>query len=559
LPEPGAFLDFVIDLPQSRHPLVGSTAGPIAGTSASVPQDGIGALVVVVDARGGVVTWNRECEIVTGRAASEVAGDSAASVLFGGIEEADPGLTRFFTAGSDPGSPSRVLRSIRTRGGQRRQVLWERRCIWDERGREQCVLTGMHFVDPRCENNERRQAFLAHAGQALASSLDFPETLRTVVRLAIKELADACVLELGEEDGCFRVHADHRDLSKRPLMRRLCDRGSGRAGRILSFPSVRAEDSVLWSDVRTDELRGVIQDDDDAKTLSCLCLRSLLVIPICARGRPMGTLTLISEHPEECFEESDLRLAEDFAREAAFAIDNALLYQRAQEAILTRDQVLEMVAHDLRNPLGEIVLAVDLLESNDPRAARTAARVRRSTERMQRMIRDLLDAKEIEHGSLLLERRTVAPGDLVLEACESARERALQRGIELRVCVPPDLPPVDVDPDRILQVLGNLLDNALKFTPPGGRIDVIGRAHSRSIGLRIVDTGPGIPVDELERVFDRFSHRSRSRGGGNGLGLAISKAIIEAHEGRILVSNVEPHGAAFRVTLPIAGPTEQGF
>jgi signal transduction histidine kinase len=554
LPRRLAFLDFVIDLPHSRHPSITPTVGPIASASSRLPEDGIGALVVMVDERGDVCQWNRECELVTGHAWHEVQGRRAATVLFHVSDEVDPGISRFFSAGSESTPPCRLTRPIFTRSGCWKHVVWERRVLTDEHGHARCVLTGMDVDDHRSDavDAERHQAFLAHAGRALASSLDYPETLRTVVRLATRDLADACVVELAQADGAVRAHAEHRDLAKRPLMRRLCDRASTRPSRLLCFPSVRAEESVLWSDVAPDELRAVARNDDDARALACLPLRSLLVVPLCARGRSIGTLTLLSESPDRRFQESDLRLAEEFAREAAFAIDNARLYQSAREAIITRDQVLETVAHDLRNPLGEIVLAVDLLASNDPEASRVAARVRRSAARMQRMLRDLLDIKEIEHGCLQLERRTVSPDELVREATRSATELARQRGIDLRIVMPPNLPPIDVDPDRILQVLGNLLDNALKFTPSGGRIDVIGRAHARSVGLRIVDTGPGIPVDELAHVFDRFFHGNRSRGGGNGLGLAISKTLIEAHGGRILASNVEPHGAAFRLTLPTA-------
>jgi PAS domain S-box-containing protein len=547
----------MIVLPHSHHLPVDSTPGPIAGATPRAAEDDIAALVVVVDERGEIRGWNRECEVVTGHTSSEVRGRAATAILFGVRGDVEQSTIRFFSAMADP-VPSRLTRSIRTRNGDRENVVWERRRTTDHRGAPQCVLTGMTLVDGKrlALDSERHQVFLAHAGQALASSLEHDETVRTIIRLATRELAAGCVLELAADDGAFRAHAEHRDLTRRPLMRRLCGRCSRRSTRILSFPSVRAEESVLWSEIAPDELRAVVHDDEDANTLACLPLRSLLVVPLRARGRPIGALTLLSEHPERCFDESDLRLAQDFAREAAFAIDNARLYQSAREAILTRDQVLETVAHDLRNPLGEIVLAVELLASNDSGAARVAAQVRRSAERMQRMIRDLLDIKEVERGCLKLERRAVDPRELVEEACAGVAELARRRGIDVRVVVPPRLPEIDVDPDRILQVLGNLLDNAIKFTPPGGRIDVIGAAHVRSVGLRIVDTGPGIPVEEIAHVFDRFYHRSRSRGGGNGLGLAISKTLVEAHGGRILVSNAKPHGAVFRITLPIADDRE---
>ena len=541
----------MIALTQSNHPSLAPNAGPIVDHAFGIVEAGVGALVLVVDTGGGLCRWNGECELLTGYAWAEVAGRRATSVLFPGVQ-LDADVERFFSAGDELGV-SRITRSLRTRGGGLRHVIWERRLVHDGLGHERCVLTGMEIGSPTSEpsESERTQAFLVRAAQALASSLDYPETLRTVMRLATRDLADACVLELVEPDMLVRVHVEHRDVTKRPLMRRLCGRDASRSTRILCFPAVRAEEPVLWNDVEPAELRAVVPDEDDVRTLVCLPLRSLLAVPLRARGQCLGALTLLSERPDGRFGERDLRVAEDFAREAAFALDNARLYRSAREAILTRDQVLETVAHDLRNPLNEIVLAVELLASSGERSAKLASRVRRSAERMQRLIRDLLDIEEIERGCLRLERGITGPDRLLHEAVDAAREVAERRGIELRLGIPPTLPRVHVDPDRILQVLGNLLDNALKFTPSGGRIDVIASAHPRSVGLRIVDTGPGIPSEHLGHVFDRFFHRDRSRGGGNGLGLAISKMLIEAHGGRIWAANVEPHGAAFCLTLPV--------
>lgn len=510
-------------------------------------------MVLAVDDGGALCHWNQECELLTGYALPEVEGRQATAILFRAQEVMDGTLARFFSAHVEACAPARLTRVIVTRSGRRRHITWTRRLVHDDDGQRRCVLTGMDVTECRVEAfDSESQAFLARAGQALASSLDYPETLRTVVRLATKDVADACIMEVFESKDVVRVHADHRDLTKRPLMRRLCGSGSTRSSRILCFPSVRVEDPILWTDIEPDDLRAVVPDHDDARVFARLALRSLLTVPLRARGRWIGTLTLLAEHSDRGFDERDLRVAEDFAREAAFAIDNARLYRSARDAILTRDQVLATVAHDLRNPLNEIVLAIELLASSHGHPSQIATRVRRSAERMQRLIRDLLDIGAIERGCLQLERRAIAPGELVREAVCGVRELAERRDIALQLTIPAELPQVEVDPDRILQVLGNLFDNALRFTPVGGQIHVIASAHARSVKLRIVDNGPGIPVDELPHVFDRFFHRARSRGGGNGLGLAISKSLIEAHGGRIWIRNMDPHGAAFCLTLPLA-------
>jgi signal transduction histidine kinase len=168
---------------------------------------------------------------------------------------------------------------------------------------------------------------------------------------------------------------------------------------------------------------------------------------------------------------------------------------------------------------------------------------------------DLRELTLAEAGQLKLERRPVAPADLVDRALEAARAQAEAKGIALQADLPEDLPLVDVDSQRIGQVLGNLLSNALTHTPPGGKVVVVARAKQLAVEVSVSDTGEGIPLERLPYIFERFyrADRSRSRAtGGTGLGLSIAKQLVEAHGGRISVASQVGQGTTFTFTLPVA-------
>jgi PAS domain S-box-containing protein len=227
----------------------------------------------------------------------------------------------------------------------------------------------------------------------------------------------------------------------------------------------------------------------------------------------------------------------------------------AEHASRLRDEVLGVVSHDLRNPLSAISMCARALEeelgSADRRALELAATIKEAANWMQRMIRDLLDVASIEGGRLSIESK---PSDVVItviKAVEVFEELARERSIELVCDVPDRLPIVHADGDRLLQVLSNLLGNAIKFTHANGTVTVRAVENGNDIVVSVVDTGAGIPVEELPLVFDRFWQAKRSSGvRGSGLGLAIAKGIVAAHKGRIWVESEVGRGSAFHFTLP---------
>jgi signal transduction histidine kinase len=268
----------------------------------------------------------------------------------------------------------------------------------------------------------------------------------------------------------------------------------------------------------------------------------------------VGVLVLYSSESGRQFNEDDLALAEELARRAALAVENARLYHEAQLATRARDQMLGIVAHDLRNPLNTILMASELLEellAPDAQKSRQVKMVRRAGKQMNHLIQDLLDVKRIENGRLAVEPRAVRAIALLNEAVEMLRSLATARGLDLALEPTDELPMVKADAQRIHQVFSNLIGNAIKFTPRGGRISVSGRHRGNDVHMGVTDTGPGIPAEQIPHVFGQFWQATGADRRGIGLGLAIAKGIVEAHEGRIWVESTLGEGSSFYFTLPV--------
>ena len=227
-----------------------------------------------------------------------------------------------------------------------------------------------------------------------------------------------------------------------------------------------------------------------------------------------------------------------------------------QQAVKARDEVVAVVSHDLRNPLGTIAAAAGLmLELELPVEQRREHLqiIVRATERMNRLMRDLLDIARIESGGLSVDPQAVDPAGLVDEALDLLRPLVVDRGLELSHGVAPSLPRVWADRDRVLQVLSNLIGNALKFTRQGGvRVEVAHDQERDEVVFSVHDSGSGITPEGLNHLFDRFWQQSRSDRQGAGLGLAIVHGIVAAHGGRIWVESRMGEGSTFRFTLPRA-------
>jgi len=222
-----------------------------------------------------------------------------------------------------------------------------------------------------------------------------------------------------------------------------------------------------------------------------------------------------------------------------------------------RRNMVSDVAHDLRTPLSNIRGYLEALQDGVVEPKREVVdSLHEEAMLLTRLVDDLQELALAEAGQLRLKCQSVAPADLVNKATDAARAQAAAKGIALQADLPEDLPLVNVDPQRIGQVLGNLLSNALTHTPSGGQVIVTAKARESEVELSISDTGEGIPPEHLPYIFERFyrADKSRSRAtGGTGLGLAIARQLVEAHGGRIEVESEVGRGTQFTFTLPVAG------
>ena len=228
------------------------------------------------------------------------------------------------------------------------------------------------------------------------------------------------------------------------------------------------------------------------------------------------------------------------------------LYGEAREVIDAREEVLRIVAHDLRNPLNTVAMTTRLLldvPSTEQQRIDRLTVIQRAGERMNRLINDLLSVSIIEAGRLTVDPRPTPVRSLIDDALEMLRPISADKSIRLETSAPADPTDVLADPGRVLQVLSNLVGNAIKFTPKGGTITITVRPSREHVTFEIADTGPGIPPEQLANIFGRFWQASRADSRGIGLGLSIAKGIVEAHGHQLRVSSTVGVGSTFSFEL----------
>jgi PAS domain S-box-containing protein len=410
------------------------------------------------------------------------------------------------------------------------------------------------------EAAERRARFLAEASRVLGTSFDYQTTLATLARLAVPTLADFCTVDMLEaDDKIARVGVAHVDPAKESMLfelgRRFVDRGEDGLAAEPLRRAVMAGESTLVPEIGEHMLLAAPASDEHQRLIMELCPCSLVIVPLRVGDRTIGVLSLLASESARHYGPDDLALAEELARRASLAVENARLFHAAQQATRARDEMLGVVAHDLRNPLSTITMVSQmLLETGSPERTTERKQVeimRRAAERMKRLISDLLDAKRIESGVLTVDPRPEEVRTVVSDAVEMLRPLASSSSLHLDTAIPDGLPRVMVDPARVQQVLSNLVGNAIKFTPAGGSITVRAELAPDGVCLAVADTGPGISTEELPHIFGRYWQGKRTDRRGVGLGLAIAKAIVEAHGGRIWVESQVGAGTSFYFTVPV--------
>ncbi len=409
---------------------------------------------------------------------------------------------------------------------------------------------------------EEEHRFLARAGEVLSSSLDSERTLASVAQLAVRSLADCCVVYLTEGEHVRRLEVAHRSAEQRELAEALRNFRIDMRQPFLARDVLVRREPLLLPHVTPEVLESMAQGEAHLGLLRALAPRSLLAVPLMSGERLLGALVFISISSGRTYSSADLEFSLGLARLASLAVENARLYRVAQQASKARDEVLGIVAHDLRSPLNSISLWLQVVERQiqkqgaelQTRSKEALGAMSNACRRMSRLIQDLLDVTRLEAGQLSLNPNPQTPASLVREAVDFAQAQAEAAGLQVHLEVADPLPPVLADRDRLLQVFSNLLGNALKFTPPGGDIWVGAGLEGEQVRFQVRDTGPGLPPEALAHIFDRFWQASRTDNRGVGLGLSIVKGIVEAHGGQLRVESEPGQGSTFSFTIPRVKP-----
>ncbi|MQA90965.1 MAG: PAS domain-containing protein [Gemmatimonas sp.] len=405
------------------------------------------------------------------------------------------------------------------------------------------------------EAAQRRAGHLARITGELTFSLDYDQTLRRIAELAVQGFASYCVVYVREGEGMLRVGAEaYAETDGPPLRHTTPTDPIPVPPESVTATTLETGHPLLLNgpEIQIDELFGL--NEEHRESLRSFDLSSAMLLSLRARGTVHGAIAFFNRGQDATeFGEDDLRFAESLAQSTAFAIDNAELYRTAQRAVAAREELLAIVAHDLRSPLGAISVSTEMLQEFDLDENANHYHleiIQRASARMSRLIQDLLDVAKIELRQLNIEP---APQEVlpILEEAHSLFEtRARAKLLNFTYQVDPDASTVVADRYRVLQVLSNLIENAIKFSSPHGKI-VLGVDRTEAgVLFTVTDEGPGIPPNELPHIFDRFWQARRTDESGAGLGLAIAKGIVEAHGGSIWVKSAAGEETRLGFSIP---------
>ncbi|MFE8596105.1 sensor histidine kinase [Archangium violaceum] len=450
---------------------------------------------------------------------------------------------------------------IHTRMEEERWV-WERGVGIGENPDGVAILEGFITDITPFKRAEHRQAFLSSVSETLASSLDYEDTLAHVVQRAVPMLGEGCLLDMLEPDGSLRrLAVAHVDPARAELAWELSRHypqwreDAGGAGAV-----IRTGRTELLENVSDEWL---IQYAKDARHLELLRetgVTSVLTVPLHARGRILGALTFFHCRAGRGYDREDRLLAEDLARRAALAVDNARLYREAQLAVQLRDEFLSVASHELKTPLTPLHLKLSALSRELPRCCdgdtrseslqRHVTVAQRQVHKMSTLINSLLDISRLSRGKLKLEPENTDLGEVLGEVAAWFAPEAVRVGSELRVEGEAHVSGW-WDRLRLEQVVTNLLSNAIRYgagRPIHARVEVVGERAR----LVVRDEGIGIPPEAQERIFGKFERAvSERHSGGLGLGLYITRSIVEAMGGTIRVDSRPGQGSTFTVELPL--------
>lgn len=406
------------------------------------------------------------------------------------------------------------------------------------------------------KKNLLQQQLLIEASALLTETVSYQGRIDSIAKVVAPRFCDICVIRM-VKDSFLEVKAisglkeEDLDLIKKIYTEAKLDRNSD-FGAAYAWRSGNTQIVEKVTDVI---LREAVNDENAFQLFRNLQVRSYITVPMKTRGQTLGVISFIHTEPR-IYSKQDINFAELITSRCTMAVDNARLYKEAQDAIELRENVLSIVAHDLRNPLGAVKGFNDLLseiecsEEIRNQINENSSAINRSVLQMERLISDLLDFAKIQSGTLNLEYENCTPNILIADSIEVNQHNIDRKAISIGIEIPENIPQVMCDPVRIRQVFSNLLGNAVKFSPEHSLINIRLTLTDSEFVFSVSDCGPGISKKDLNQVFQKFWQTKKSSNLGTGLGLSIAKGIIESHHGRIWVESEEGHGATFYFSLP---------
>ena len=404
---------------------------------------------------------------------------------------------------------------------------------------------------------EQALQFLLEASAQTSEVLDPDEMVQKVAALSVPKLGDWCVVDVLEGEGLLRrAAAAHVDPQRTEAMARLTTFAPPDDPAHPVWRALREGRTLHLRELGPEFVQRLAASPEHMQLLQELGGHESITAPMVSRGTHLGALTVRLSAPGRHYQPEDIALVEEFARRMGMALENARLYRQAQEAARGREHFLAIVSHDLRNPLNAIAFSTALLSRSvlasegQTRERKQVETIQRAVQRMTKLIEDLLELAGLESGRMELARTPISAGALIDEAAEMLRPLALEKGVALETELPARAPVVEADRERVMQILSNLVGNAIKFTPEGGTVKVACRLEEGQVAFSVADSGPGIAPEHLQHIFDRFWQARAERNKGVGLGLSIAKGLVEAHGGRLRVQSELGRGATFTFTLP---------
>lgn len=414
---------------------------------------------------------------------------------------------------------------------------------------------------------QQRLGRLVSAGTVLSQSLEEDATLRAIAEQIVPAVGDLCRIDLLDEHGVLqRKLTQHFDPARTAAIAALVETLAAPEDARGAFPWAVATGRTFLHNI-DDEGMPEALDPQLRQFVTAFGITAGCIVPLIARGRTIGAMAVLQAESRRRITPEDGALINDLAHRAALALDNVRLFARAraaqrqaEDANQAKDEFLAMLGHELRNPLAPIALALQLVQRRDPQAfVRERQIIERQVRHLSRMVDDLLDVSRIVSGKIVLQPEALDLRDVVARALELTLPALQQRGDMPHVKLPAQPVPVRGDPVRLAQVVGNLLNNAAKFTPPGQAIRVVLEVETTPHGpqavLAVIDEGIGIAAELLPRVFERFVQGEQPlqrASGGLGLGLAIAQSLARLHGGAITVHSAGVgRGSTFEMRLPL--------